>query len=371
MDGVRRVNTICLNFPGQAAKPSYLDIHHWVTNVFGLTTDQVECLQVDTLKTAVYIKLVNRLQFDDLLRSHEGGVTLTTRDGAASYRVAVCDATVNQRTVRVYNLPLEAPDSVLSTALSQFGKVIKISKEKWGNQFALQVYTGVRIVAMGLEKDVPSIINVNGQRCCVNYDGQPRTCNICSQVGHYAASCPNRRRGLKARGAPDAVSYADRVRGQNSDTLEEPSLNDTHPTEPPATAEYTVRRSADEDTAIMAELPPSPSSEPMQLSHSSTAVLETAAVASAPEPEASASAECIPVPPVVPVHHDVSPSQGTTPETIETQKKIAEPAPVNEDEGKDQTPKSDSPNKTKNRNKKQKLEHKKAGSVRSRSRSKE
>lgn len=366
MDGVRRVNTICLNFPGQASKPSYLDIHHWITNVFGLTTDQVECLQVDMLKASVYVKMVSKVQFEGILRTFEGGVTLTSR-GGETYHVEVVDASMSYRTVRVFNLPLEAPNSLISTTLGKYGKVHEITYEKWGQQFALPVFTGVRIVKMGLEADIPSIINLNGHRCCVNYEGQPRTCNICSQVGHYAASCPNRRRGATVPG-----SYAARVRGQEDGTSAAPSANHTEPAEQPPTVEATGQRSEADDAAIMAELPSSPSEVQMLLSQSLGPVLEqTASVgasSTAPEPEISSGEFSLGIPVV---QQYVRPSQGETQQASADQQNNIEPAAVNEDEDTDLTPKPHSPKKGKNRNKKLRLGHPKTGASRSRSRSKE
>ena len=45
---------------------------------------------------------------------------------------------------------------------------------------------------MVVEREIPSQLTIRGFPCRVWYKGQPVRCNICRDVGHLAASCPNK-----------------------------------------------------------------------------------------------------------------------------------------------------------------------------------
>ena len=48
------------------------------------------------------------------------------------------------------------------------------------------------MIKMVVEREIPSQLTIRGFPCRVWYKGQPVRCNICRDVGHLAASCPNK-----------------------------------------------------------------------------------------------------------------------------------------------------------------------------------
>ena len=93
--------------------------------------------------------------------------------------------------VYVHYYPFEAPDADIRGALSKFGQIKGLRYQTFPGY--PDVKTGSRIIKMVVEKEIPSQLSIQGFPCRVWYRGQPVRCNICREIGHMAASCPNRR----------------------------------------------------------------------------------------------------------------------------------------------------------------------------------
>ena len=92
--------------------------------------------------------------------------------------------------VYVHYYPFEAPDADICSLLSKFGQVKGLRYQSFPGY--AHVKTGSRIVKMVVEREIPSQQSIRGFPCRIWYKGQHIRCNICREVGHLAASCPNK-----------------------------------------------------------------------------------------------------------------------------------------------------------------------------------
>ena len=92
--------------------------------------------------------------------------------------------------VYVHYYPFEAPDADIRSVVSKFGQIKGLRYQSFPGYS--NVKTGSRIVRMVVEREIPSQQSIRGYPCRVWYKGQPIRCNICREVGHLAASCPNK-----------------------------------------------------------------------------------------------------------------------------------------------------------------------------------
>lgn len=114
--------------------------------------------------------------------------------------------------VLVYNFPYENSDVPVHRVLSDFGSVEGISYQTWVGLPG--IHTGTRVVKMVRSSPIPRSLVIGGVRCKIWYRGQPVTCDVCREVGHVAAKCPNkgrcfhcRQQGHMARDCPDRSGF--------------------------------------------------------------------------------------------------------------------------------------------------------------------
>ena len=114
--------------------------------------------------------------------------------------------------VLVYNFPYENSDGPVHRVLSDYGSVEGISYQTWVGLPG--IHTGTRVVKMVRSSPIPRSLVIGGVRCKIWYRGQPVTCDVCREVGHVAAKCPNkgrcfhcRQQGHVARDCPDRSGF--------------------------------------------------------------------------------------------------------------------------------------------------------------------
>ena len=91
--------------------------------------------------------------------------------------------------VKVYELPVELPDSVVIGRLSNYGKVFSFRR----NRVVEGIFNGVRTARMIIDKPIPSQAFIAGEFARFWYPSQPKTCRKCGAEGHLAATCSSQR----------------------------------------------------------------------------------------------------------------------------------------------------------------------------------
>ena len=99
---------------------------------------------------------------------------------------SVEDPDTNTTYVSVYYSPFEIAEEYYQERLGEYGKVKYVRRNRIPNT---EVENGITTVCIELEKHIPSFLQVGAYTVMLRYNGQPRTCRKCDQVGHLATTC--------------------------------------------------------------------------------------------------------------------------------------------------------------------------------------
>ena len=129
------------------------------------------------------------------------------------------------KNVRVYlsHLPLGVNVWDVKVSFASYGKVENV-QEATKALHGRKVLTGERIISfLKLWKDIPSFIFLQGWQVAVKYSGQPKTCRIFYEQGHFADGYPKRKRN---RESSDEESEEEMNVADTEDTAE-PGFSDS------------------------------------------------------------------------------------------------------------------------------------------------
>jgi hypothetical protein len=168
------------------------DVHDWIFEVLQLSENEVRMIQIDGTKRQVVIKFAGQQSVINLLHATARQAECKHHTGEIT-QVAVSEAGMGFKRIRVANLPPEVKEEILKTALALYGTVMDIREEKWSRAYRYVVANGIRQVTMTLTKHIPSHLTVEGYRVLIAYEGQPMTSYSCGETGHLYPTCHTRR----------------------------------------------------------------------------------------------------------------------------------------------------------------------------------
>ena len=110
--------------------------------------------------------------------------------GVPSLEIAGCtvflgDSENRVQIVKIFEAPIEMPDTVLIGRLSHYGKVFSFRRDR----ATATIYNGVRTARMRLNLPIPPTIFVAGELVRIWYPTQPKMCRRCGDTKHVAANC--------------------------------------------------------------------------------------------------------------------------------------------------------------------------------------
>jgi hypothetical protein len=187
-----RQNSIVCIFDPKSPRISAHQIHEWIHDKLHLQEDDIPMIQIDEPRRRVFIRFVNNEWVMAVLQPLKGQMEYHHENGELSM-VQVEIAGMGVRRVRVANLPPEVPDRILREALSRYGEVKRITDELWPRVYRYPVPNSVRVVEIGLQKQIPLHMVIVGNRVLLSYEGQPITCYGCNEPGHQFQGCPHRK----------------------------------------------------------------------------------------------------------------------------------------------------------------------------------
>ena len=100
--------------------------------------------------------------------------------------VGVQDPDTNTTYVSVFYSPFEIAEEFYEERLKEYGKIKYVKRNKIPDT---DVENGITTVCIDLERHIPSFLQVGAYTVMMRYNGQPRTCRKCDQVGHLATAC--------------------------------------------------------------------------------------------------------------------------------------------------------------------------------------
>lgn len=204
-----RQNTVVFAFPPEAeSRAKAIDVHRFLKTQVKLPAADVLCIQLDAAVKRFFVKLVSIEKCDEVISRQGGDYLFTFPEGQTVKLKARYASGLGRRVVRVYDIPVEAPNSDITKALAPYGNIESISLEKWAFEDLYKCPNGVRQVVMDLEKAIPCFVKIGDHgKVLVHHHQQPTTCAVCDGVGHMRSACPNRKRArgwetLPNRGNP-------------------------------------------------------------------------------------------------------------------------------------------------------------------------
>lgn len=119
-----------------------------------------------------------------------GGVSQRVLEGRNA-TVVIRDPNIKEKFIRISDFPVKGNVEVLKTRLREFGAVLDVRRERYkASEDYFDCLTGIVLVRMSLEKDIPNYLQVGDCKVFVRYQNQPLTCRVCDMKGHLAANCP-------------------------------------------------------------------------------------------------------------------------------------------------------------------------------------
>lgn len=155
------------------------------------TCDMLSAMFREPKEYAVYVMFrTEEMMKTELLKCPPAATFMY--DGHQETKVTFAAARGNFRYVRIFGLPIEVDDKQVATAMSKYGKVQHMVRERYGADTGYPIMNGVRGVHIEMENEIPSQIYIQHFQAKVFYDGMSSKCFVCGATDHVKANCPKR-----------------------------------------------------------------------------------------------------------------------------------------------------------------------------------
>jgi len=165
-----------------------LDFRRWLKTLNIEVTD-VKIIAFHRHLSRIILKFSNEDNFNSFTSKNNSSVDFT-KDGK-TYNIPIHPTEIT-KLVRVRYVPDEMNLNLIKIKLEHHGTIKKIFREKskGGLDEGESIETETIGIQMTIKKDIPSFINIDGEKFNVSYRGQPRACNRCGSLDHLIANCP-------------------------------------------------------------------------------------------------------------------------------------------------------------------------------------
>ena len=145
----------------------------------------------DEYAKEVIVKFETEEFFKTRMAQFGGKVDYTHTDGKTYPVFARGSQDAPRKTItKIKLVPLGMDLEKLRKELEPFGKVERISRLQVDGDYRVTTERVTAIMILAPNKNIPSILAVEGFKLRVFYPGQPPTCMICSSPEHLAINCP-------------------------------------------------------------------------------------------------------------------------------------------------------------------------------------
>ena len=192
---ILRENSIKIQFTRSTKAPSSHELYRFMLDTLKLSMSEVCGVQMDNRNCCVFLKISVVNVFEELLKLSVDPVKFRYEDGLV-IDVNLTDASTILRTVKVTGLPFEIENQQVEEQFKPYGKICRVSRDKWVDPYLGDIENGTRSVLVELKSPVPSRIIIDGYPAYVSYPGQEKTCHYCQEPGHFVSHCPKKHKSL-------------------------------------------------------------------------------------------------------------------------------------------------------------------------------
>lgn len=215
MSAVRaRENTFKVDLSNFPKRPSFEEIHGFIHETIGLTVDQVLRLQMNHAQNCAHVKCRDLKTAQDVVERHNNRHELEVNKTKIKVRLAMDDGGVE---VKIHDLSENVRNEDIVTFLKQYGDVVSIKEQVWGENFAFKgVSSGVRVAKVILRRHIKSFVTISDEETLISYRNQPQFCRHCTNPSHPGSTCVENKKLLgqkvdlnnRLKAAQNKSSYA-------------------------------------------------------------------------------------------------------------------------------------------------------------------
>lgn len=191
MDRVQKKNTIAFEFGKNGVMPSLKDAISFVAKDLKIKDTDVHSVYRDPSENTFFVKFTDEEVVKEVTQNLRSSETFKYSDGTTA-QVFVASADGFFRYVRIFNLPPEVDDAGIVKAMTKFGTVRQVVREKLPVDLDFDAYSGTRGVHMEVKAEIPPAVYIGHFKCRIFYEGLRNRCFLCKEEGHVKAKCPKR-----------------------------------------------------------------------------------------------------------------------------------------------------------------------------------
>lgn len=189
-----RANSLRVRFDRGVPEPTDSEIFKFMKAKMALNSEKLLSMYKDKNETSVIIKFKRDEDMRNTLRDLPSTM-LFEFNKYESTEVKLSAANAIVRYVRLFNLPPEVEDREISVVMAKFGKIVRMVREKYGEETGFPIWTSVRGVYLELKEgiEIPATVYVRNLRARVAYEGLVNKCYLCGSKDHLKADCPEKK----------------------------------------------------------------------------------------------------------------------------------------------------------------------------------
>ncbi|XP_058456436.1 uncharacterized protein LOC131433847 [Malaya genurostris] len=183
----RRENTFRIDYSHLPRKPSYDDLHSFISSVLELEKKHVVRMQTSRSLGCVFVKVDELEIAQRIVQEHDN--VHETEIGGKTYKIRITmeDGAVE---VKLFDLSEDVSDDKIYEFLQEYGDVFGIQELAWDAKYAFGgISSGIRVAKMIVKTNIPSFVTIDGETTALSYYGQQQTCRHCNESSHSGISC--------------------------------------------------------------------------------------------------------------------------------------------------------------------------------------
>lgn len=234
----RRENTFRIDYAKIPKKPSYEELHYFISEVLGMKREEVIRLQCSRYLGCAFVKANSLAVAERIVQEHDGKHEMEVDKKRYTLRLWMEDGGVD---VKLHDLSEDVQDESITNFLKEYGDILSIREVLWDSKYHFgAIPTGVRVARMVVKKNIPSTVTIDSETTCVSYNGQQQTCRHCNELIHNGISCIQNKKLLLQKLQADKGSYVNVVKQSTTtkesaeETTDKPRHTTTKPTAPSA-----------------------------------------------------------------------------------------------------------------------------------------